>query len=134
MSGEWSTPQILYDTLNEEFSFTLDPCATAESAKCTRYFTQETDGLAQDWGVERVFMNPPYGRVIGLWVAKAYEAAGKGALVVGLLPARTDTRWFHKYIYNDSADEVRFIAGRIKFGGGKNTAPFPSMIVVWDTD
>ncbi len=91
----WSTPQDFFDKLDEEFDFTLDPCATPENAKCPIYFTKDDDGLEQDWSGERVFMNPPYGREIGKWVKKAYES---NTLVVCLLPARTDTRWWHDYV------------------------------------
>jgi site-specific DNA-methyltransferase (adenine-specific) len=129
-TDEWATPQDFFDQLNEEFKFTLDPCATHESAKCARYFTEEDNGLAQDWAGEVVFMNPPYGRVLGQWVKKAFEESVKGATVVCLLPARTDTRWFHDYIYNRS--EIRFIKGRLKFGDSKNSAPFPSMVVIFN--
>ena len=123
----WSTPQDLYDKLNEEFNFTLDPCATAENHKTDKYFTKEDDGLLQDWSNERVFMNPPYGREIGKWVKKACES---NTLVVCLLPARTDTRWWHDYVIA-KACEVRFIKGRLKFGGSRNSAPFPSAIVIF---
>lgn len=129
-SNEWYTPKYIYDELNNEFGFTLDPCCTPESAKCEKFYTQETDGLAQDWTGERVFMNPPYGREIGKWVKKAVES---DALVVMLIPARTDTRYFHDYIYHNPKCEIRFIKGRIKFEtptGVKDAAPFPSMIVV----
>ncbi|MEZ2660526.1 DNA N-6-adenine-methyltransferase [Aneurinibacillus aneurinilyticus] len=129
-TDEWATPQDFFDQLNQEFHFTLDPCATHESAKCARYFTEEDNGLAQDWAGEVVFMNPPYGRVLGQWVKKAFEESVKGATVVCLLPARTDTRWFHDYIYNRS--EIRFIKGRLKFGDSKNSAPFPSMVVIFN--
>lgn len=125
----WSTPQDLYDMLNEEFHFTLDVCALPENAKCERYYTPEIDGLSQKWdGV--CWCKPPYGREIGKWVAKAVKASEEGATVVMLLPARTDTRWFHDYVYKDYA-EIRFIKGRLKFGGAKNAAPFPSMIVIF---
>jgi site-specific DNA-methyltransferase (adenine-specific) len=124
---EWATPQALFNSLNKEFNFTLDPCSTDENAKCTKHYTQKDDGLAQDWSGERVFMNPPYGRVIGEWVAKA--STGGADIVVCLLPARTDTRWFHDFIYGKA--EVRFIRGRVKFGDGKQSAPFPSMIVIF---
>ena len=123
----WSTPQDFYNKLNAEFSFNLDPCALPENAKCDKFFTPEQDGLKQDWGGYRVFMNPPYGREIGKWVEKA--ATCKADIVVGLLPARTDTRWFHEHIYGKA--EIRFIKGRLKFGDATNSAPFPSMIVVW---
>lgn len=125
----WSTPQQLFDSLDAKYDFTLDPCATQYNAKCDTYFDKEIDGLKQEWSGHRVFMNPPYGREIGKWVKKAYEESLKGALVVCLLPSRTDTIYFHKYIYGKA--EIRFIKGRLKFGESKNSAPFPSMIVVF---
>lgn len=125
---EWSTPQDVFDKLNTEFSFTLDPAATKNNAKCARFYTEKEDGLAQDWKGERVFCNPPYGRVIGRWVEKM--ATGGADVSVGLLPARTDTRWFHEHILGKA--EIRFIKGRLKFGGCENSAPFPSMIVIWN--
>ena len=134
-SVEWATPQDLFYELDAEFQFTLDPCATAKNAKCAKFYTKATDGLSQDWSGERVFCNPPYGRgVIGPWVQKCHDAA---ALVVALLPARTDTRWFHEHVAyllrgNSFFGEVRFVRGRLKFGGHKNSAPFPSMVVVWN--
>jgi phage N-6-adenine-methyltransferase len=126
-TDDWATPQDFFDELDKEFRFTLDPCADDLNHKCKKYFTREDDGLSQDWSGHRLFMNPPYGREIGKWVKKASEVAG--GVVVCLLPARTDTRWFHDYIYGKS--EVRFIKGRLKFGGSKNSAPFPSMIVIF---
>ena len=126
-TDDWSTPQSVFDELNNEFHFTLDPCADEKNAKCIKFFTREDDGLRQDWQTERVFCNPPYGRVIGDWVKKMSEGGARPC--VGLLPARTDTRWFHDYIYGKA--EIRFIRGRIKFGGHKNSAPFPSMVVIW---
>jgi len=127
----WSTPQDFFDELNAEFNFTLDPCATRENAKCARFFTVEDDGLKQDWQGETVFCNPPYGREIGKWVKKCYEESKKpGTTVVMLIPARTDTSYFHDFIYG-KAREIRFIRGRLKFGDAKNSAPFPSMVVVF---
>lgn len=127
----WATPQEYFDSVAKEFPFTLDVCALQENAKCKNYFTPAQDGLIQKWeGV--CWMNPPYGRVIGKWVKKAYESALGGAIVVGLLPSRTDTRWFHDYIYGKA--EVRFIRGRLKFGGCDNPAPFPNMLVIWRFD
>lgn len=126
-SDDWATPQDFFDKLHEEFNFTLDPCADAENAKCSKFYTKEQDGLTPSWEGERVFCNPPYGRVIGNWVRKCAE--GGATVTVALLPARTDTRWFHDYIYNKA--EVRFLKGRLKFGGHKNSAPFPSMVVIW---
>lgn len=121
-----ATPQDFFDKLNAEFEFALDVCATPENAKCKRFFTKEDDGLKQEWsGV--VWMNPPYGREIGFWMRKAHESAANGAVVVCLVPARTDTKWWHDYAI---IHEVRFVRGRLKFGDAKNSAPFPSAIVV----
>ena len=125
---EWPTDQKVFDDLNTEFNFTLDPCCTKESAKCGRYFTKEDDGLSQSWDGHRVFMNPPYGREIGEWLKKAYISSQHGAVVVCLIPSRTDTKWWHDYVMKG---EIRFIKGRLKFGGHKNSAPFPSAIVVF---
>lgn len=127
----WSTPQDFYDNLNKEFNFNLDPCALPENAKCERYFTPDMDGLKQDWGGSIVFCNPPYGRKIYDWVKKASEESKKlNTTVVMLIPARTDTRYFHDYIYH-KAKEVRFVRGRLKFGGAKHNAPFPCMVVIF---
>lgn len=125
----WATPQDFFDTLNNEFHFTLDPCATAENAKCSTYYTIAEDGLQQDWSGHIVFCNPPYGRKIGEWVKKCYEESLKGTLVVMLIPARTDTSYFHDYIYGKA--EIRFVRGRLKFGEAKQGAPFPSMVVIY---
>lgn len=125
----WATPQAFFDRLNDEFHFTLDLCSDGTNAKCERFFTPADDGLAQEWAPHRVFMNPPYGRVIGDWIRKAYEESCKGALVVALIPARTDTRYWHDYVMR--AAEIRFVRGRLKFGDGKNPAPFPSAVVVF---
>lgn len=126
---EWPTPQAFYDRLHEEFTFSLDPCSTTENAKCAKFFTANEDGLAQSWHGETVFMNPPYGRVIGSWMRKAYESCNQsGALVVCLVPARTDTAWWHDYAMKG---EIRFIRGRLKFGNAKDSAPFPSALVIF---
>ena len=128
-SDEWATPANFFAKLNEEFHFTLDACATAENHKCERYFTEQDDGLTQNWKGETVFCNPPYSK-IAQWVKKAWKEGRKeGTTVVLLIPARTDTKYFHEYIYHKS--EIRFIKGRLKFGNSKNSAPFPSMIVVY---
>lgn len=129
-TDEWSTPQDLYDELNKEFNFTLDPCATNENHKCEKYYTLVDNGLLKDWSRETVFMNPPYGREITQWIAKAYHTSLEGATIVCLLPARTNTNWFHAFIIN-KAKEIRFLKGKIKFGNSKTGAPFPSMIVVF---
>lgn len=129
-TNEWATPQDFFDRLNKQFNFTLDPCATPENAKCEKFFTEEDDGLTQDWGGHRVFCNPPYGRGLKDWVRKAYEESKKGALVVMLIPARTDTSYWHEFIVGGGAD-IRFLRGRLKFGDGANSAPFPSALVMW---
>lgn len=126
---EWETPQEFFNKLDAEFHFTLDPCATPETAKCKKFYTKENDGLKQDWVGEAVFCNPPYGSAIKHWVRKCYEES-KRAKVVMLIPARTDTIYFHTYIYHKA--EIRFIKGRLKFGDSKNSAPFPSMIVIFN--
>lgn len=131
-TDQWATPQDFFDKLNEEFHFTLDPCADEFNHKCEKYYTKEDNGLKQSWQNERVFCNPPYGREIGKWVEKAYaENMIGGAYVVMLIPARTDTKWFHDYIYNKPNVEIRFIKGRLKFGNSENSAPFPSMLVIF---
>ena len=126
----WETPQDFFDELDKEFHFNLDPCATPETAKCHAYFTKEDDGLIQNWGGYNVFCNPPYGSEIKHWVKKcSEEGKKKDTVVVMLIPARTDTRYFHEYIYNKA--EMRFLKGRLKFGDSKNSAPFPSMLVIF---
>lgn len=126
----WSTPQKFYDKLNDEFNFTLDPCATEDNAKCDNFFTVDDDGLKQDWSGNIVFCNPPYGRAIKDWVKKSYEESLKNnTTVVMLIPSRTDTIYFHDFIYGKA--EIRFIKGRLKFGDAKNSAPFPSVVVIY---
>lgn len=130
-TDNWSTPQDFFDKLNDEFHFTLDVCADETNHKCEYYYTKEVDGLSRPW-IGIIWCNPPYGRKIGEWVQRAYISSQIGsATVVMLLPARTDTRWFHDYIYNMPNTEIRFIKGRLKFGGCKNSAPFPSMVVIF---
>ena len=113
-TDKWFTPKDLYNKLNKEFKFDFDPCP----------INPKFDGLNIKWG-KRNFMNPPYGREIGKWVKKASESP----LTVCLLPARTDTKWFHDYILGKA--EIRFIKGRLKFGEAVNSAPFPSMVVIF---
>lgn len=127
-SDEWATPQWLFDALDREFGFTLDPCSTHENAKCKRHFTTAEDGLRQDWAGQTVFMNPPYGAQIGNWMRKAYLEARKGAVVVCLVPARTDTAWWHTYAMRG---EIRLLKGRLKFGNAQTGAPFPSAVVIF---
>tara|TARA_R110002020_G_scaffold8490_2_gene33976 strand:- start:730 stop:1221 length:492 start_codon:yes stop_codon:yes gene_type:complete len=132
---DWATPQYLFDLLNAEFNFTLDPCANKNNAKCNKYYTEVENGLAQDWSNEIVFMNPPYGRgLTALWIRKAYQESLKGAIVVCLIPARTDTNYYHEYIFPYA--EIRFIRSRIKFRHNDqdkpNYAPFPSAVIIFD--
>jgi site-specific DNA-methyltransferase (adenine-specific) len=130
-TDEWATPAATYAALDAEFRFNLDPCSTHENAKCKRHYTKEDDGLTKDWGGHRVFCNPPYGREIGKWVKKCSEEAKKPeTTVVALLPSRTDTGYFHDFIYG-KAREIRFVRGRLRFNESKSAAPFPSMIVVF---
>ena len=127
---KWATPQDFFDKLNDEFHFTLDAAASPDNAKCPVYFTEEQDGLAQSWEGHTVWCNPPFCRKTGAWVKKAYEEHQRtGCTVVMLLPSRTDVRWFHNYILGKA--EIRFIKGRLKFGENKNSAPFPSIVVIY---
>ena len=125
-TDQWETPEYVFDELDREFNFTLDVAADERNKKCEKFFSKEDDGLSQEWS-GTVWCNPPYGRQIGKWVKKASEAKGT---VVMLIPARTDTKWFHDYILGKA--DIRFIRGRLKFGGAKNGAPFPSMVVVFN--
>ena len=131
-SEEWATPVDFFSALDDEFGFTLDPCATRQNAKCRRYYTKADNGLVQDWGQRTVFCNPPYGRDIGDWVKKCFLAAKAGATVVLLVHARTDTRYFHNWI--DGKAELRFVRGRLKFGDSTQSAPFPSLVAIYWPD
>lgn len=129
---EWGTPQDFFDKLNAEFGFTLDVCATADNAKCARYFSSHDDGLKQSWVGERVWCNPPYGKGIGDWLMKCADAVMDiegPQLAVALIPARTDTKWFQDFVLPYA--ELRWVKGRLKFGGSKNSAPFPSVVAVY---
>jgi phage N-6-adenine-methyltransferase len=123
----WATPQDFFDKLNARFGFELDVCATADNAKCVRFYAAADDGLSQPWN-GTCWMNPPYGRAIGKWMRKAYESSLSGATVVCLVPARTDTAWWHDYAMRG---EIEFVRGRLKFGGAKYNAPFPCAVVVF---
>ena len=116
-TSEWETPQSLFNSLNGVFHFSLDPCSTDANAKCEKHYTAEQDGLAHSWEGEMVFCNPPYGRHIGEWVKKCADES-KHARIVLLIPARTDTRYFHEHIYRKAF--YQFLRGRLKFemGGG----------------
>jgi site-specific DNA-methyltransferase (adenine-specific) len=129
-SDNWATPQATFDTLNAELGpFEIDVCATESNAKCRAYFSPEIDGLAQTWAPHVCWMNPPYGRTIGAWMKKAWEESKNGARVVCLVPARTDTAWWHDYAMRG---KIRFLRGRLRFGGAKASAPFPSAVVVFE--
>lgn len=122
----WCTPKDLFKFLDQKYHFTLDPCSDSINYLCSKHFTAIENGLLQDWSNDIVFMNPPYGREIGKWVKKAYES---NTTVMCLLPARTDTKWFHDYCLNGT---IYFFKGRLKFSGSKNSAPFPSMLVLFE--
>lgn len=126
--SDWETPQDLYDRLDAEFHFTLDAAADDSNHKCDTYITKEQDGLSQPWG-GIVWCNPPYGRQISKWVRKAFLESVRGVTTVMLLPARTDVRWFHEYVMHRA--EIRFLRGRVRFGGSAINAPFSSMIVIY---
>ena len=129
-TDQWATPLDFFNELDAEFHFDLDPCADELNHKCKRYFTKEQNGLLQNWGGCRVFCNPPYGKEIAKWVEKSYrEATKENTLVVMLIPARTDTKYFHDFIYHRA--EIRFVSGRLKFGSSTQSAPFPSMLVIF---
>lgn len=124
----WATPQDFFDKYNSIYNFDVDVCATKENAKCVKYFTTEDDGLSKEW-TGKCWMNPPYGREIIKWMEKAYKSSLCGATVVCLVPARTDTKWWHEFAMRG---KIEFIRGRLKFGGSKNSAPFPSAVVVFE--
>lgn len=126
-SDEWETPQDLYDKLNTEFRFDVDVCANEQNTKCERFFTIEKDGLRQDWKTLTAWCNPPYSNIKD-WAKKCSEHKGTAVMLV---PARTDTKWFHEYCNNKDGVEIRFIKGRLKFGNSKNSAPFPSMLIIF---
>jgi len=128
---DWTTPRDFWQALDDEFHFTLDAAASPENALCPRFYTEESDGLSQDWQSEVVWVNPPYGRQIGRWIQKAAEEAEQGAVVVMLIPARTDTRAWHQYIFPNPLASVRFVPGRLKFGAATENAPFPCAVIVF---
>lgn len=130
-SDEWETPQDVFDRLNDKYHFDLDACATEQNAKCHRFFDKAQDGLRQSWGGYTVWCNPPYSQIVD-WVRKAAHEQRNGTTTVMLIPARTDTKWFHEYVYEKRGVSIQFIKGRLKFSGAMNSAPFPSMIVVFE--
>lgn len=126
---DWGTPQELFDKLNKKYNFTIDVASNDQNYKCERHYTEKEDGLKQDWTNEIVWCNPPYGREIGKWLEKGYNSK---CLSVFLIPARTDTKWFHDFIYKKQNVQYEFLKGRLKFEGGQSSAPFPSMIVIFN--
>jgi len=127
----WETPQNLFDKLNDEFNFTLDVCAEKETAKCENYYTKEDNSLTKDWDQNICWANIPYGRGMYTWIEKIYKQNKiKNTVIVLLIPARTDTKYWHDFVMK--ASEIRFIKGRLKFGGATNSAPFPSAIIVFN--
>lgn len=127
----WETPLPVFRELDAEFHFTLDVCANGETAKCERHFASEDDAMLVDWPPVACFMNPPYGHHLDRWVKKAVDSALRGSTVVALLPASTDTRWFHAYVL--PLAEIRFIKSRLHFSD-RGRAPFPSMVAIWRGD
>ncbi len=127
--NDWERPIEFFEELDREFHFTLDPCADNHNHKCAKYYTKNDDGLTKDWNGEVVYCNPPYSsKEQNLWVKKCYDES-RHATVVMLIPARTDTERFHKYILPHA--EIRFLKGRLTFVGAKDPAPFPNMVVVF---
>ena len=124
---DWETPDFLFKALDNEFNFNLDPCSDGVNAKCKSFFTKAEDGLTKEWEGS-IFMNPPYGRGIEKWMEKALNSSKAGALVCCLVPARTDTRWWHNYAMKG---EVRLLSKRLTFKGANNKAPFPCAIVIF---
>lgn len=128
-TDRWASPDAVFQTANAEFGFTLDACALPENAKCSAFFTPDDDGLLQPWqGV--VWCNPPYGNRISDWVQKAFREAHNGVKTVMLLPSKTDVLWFHNWVLGKA--EIRFLKGRLRFGGSKHGAPFASMLVIFN--
>lgn len=125
---DWATPDDLWHRLDRIYSFDLDAAASGANARCPAYFDESTDGLAQSWAGRRVWCNPPYGRAIGHWTAKAAAERESAILIVMLVPARTDTRWWHDAI---ATARVEYIKGRLKFKGASASAPFPSALLYW---
>ena len=127
-SCEWETPRDVFEDLEKEFHFEIDVAATTKNSKCKDHFDKTLDGLLQRWSPRVCWMNPPYGPDLRLWMRKAYQEAIAGATVVCLVPARTDTYWWHDYAMKG---EIRFIRGRLRFNNGNGRATFPSAVVIF---
>lgn len=134
-SDEWSTPQDFYDKLNEKYNFVYDLAATEENTKCPDFSSIESESLENSWHMINgwCWLNPPYSKCKE-FVKKSYEEMELGAKIVMLIPSRTDTKWFHEYIYEKEGVKIEFIKGRLKFGTSKNSAPFPSMLVIFNNN
>lgn len=130
-TDEWETPQDFFDELKRIYHFDLDVCATEQNAKCKRFFTKKDDGLKKSWGGAMVWCNPPYSEIIE-WVKKAVDEQKNGTTTVMLAHARTDTKWFHEYVWQKPNVSIQFVRGRLKFGGSKSNAPFPSMLIIFE--
>ena len=130
LTDEWATPLDFWTKLDNEIHFDLDVCASITNAKCKKFYTKEQDGLSQPW-TGRVWCNPPYGKKLPAWAKACAEYGRGGGIVVLLVPARTDTRWWRDYCM--TASEIRFVPGRLKFGNSKNSAPFPSAVCIFGT-
>ena len=128
-SDEWTTPSALFRALDRRFGFELDPAATHGNALCPMFFTEAENGLVKSWKPWRVFVNPPYSHVAD-WMWKCKDESEKGCpLICALIPARTDTKWWHDHVM--TADLIHFLKGRLKFGDGTGSAPFPSALAFW---
>ena len=128
---KWATPQKLFDQLNDRYGFTLDPCCEIHTAKCTKFYTEEQNGLTKDWSGEVVFCNPPYSRDrIKIWMKKCAEEAAKGVKIVALIPVSSSSKWWHEFVWNNA--RIEFLKGRIRFDGAPHTAPFSSCLAIWN--
>lgn len=128
---KWETPIYIFDELNDIYNFTLDPCCEIHTAKCNKFYTEEDNGLIQEWSNEIVFVNPPYSRGnIDKWMEKCYNESSKGVTIVALIPVSTSSKWFHNYVWNKS--ELIFYKGRLRFNGAKFTAPFSNCLAIYN--
>jgi len=129
-SSDHPTPDWIYTMLDRIFSFDLDVAASHENAKCPTYFTELDNGLAKRWS-GRVWMNPPYGKGLELWVEKAWISVtyGHADVVVGLLPNRTAANWYHDYVFRKAIELP--VRGRVRFHGNDNDAMFGSLVAIW---
>lgn len=128
---KWETPTKIFEQISKQYNFTLDPCCEKHTAKCPKFYTEQENGLLQNWNGETVFVNPPYSRGnIDLWMKKCYEESLKGITIVALIPVSTSAKWWHKYVWNKA--DIQFFKGRIRFVGAPFTAPFSSCLAIWN--